>query len=220
MLSPHHLHATAAAWSLQAARAALVRRAIAEARQRGDDLIAAGPISSPVYGTRHPVGGHGDPVSATLTLDHTPARVTRWGELVSRLDGRLGWLARQIGATPSIWTQLEWVIDTLPALQPGTARVVHRHLADEDTWVRALPIAVPPSTRPLPGVACPRCGVRQLTVHCAGPVDGWTVTCVCLCVGAGCPCGMAGAVEGVAHIWPRTAVIGAVAGATPTRATN
>ena len=68
------------------------------------------------------------------------------------------------------------------------------------------------------GVARPRCATRALTVNCAGPVDGWTVTCVCLCVGAGCPCGMAGAVEGVAHIWPRSSVIGAVAGATPNQA--
>ncbi|TCB97564.1 hypothetical protein E0H26_11640 [Micromonospora zingiberis] len=211
-LTPHHWHATAAAWSLHHTRGALVRRATDAALQRGEALIAAGPISSPTYGTRHAVGGHGDPVSATLTLDHTPPSVGSWGELISRLDGRLGWLARQVGGTPRVVRPLERVIDVIPRLAPGTARVVHRHLVDELAWVSALPIDWTPVRRPLTGVDCPACATRQLTVQCAGPVDAWTVVCVCRCTGVGCRCGVVGAVEGVPHIWRRADVIGAVAG--------
>ncbi|MCM0673181.1 hypothetical protein NCC78_00315 [Micromonospora phytophila] len=56
-------------------------------------------------------------------------------------------------------------------------------------------------------------------------MPSWTVVCATnrLCAGVGlvegegCPCGMPGAVEGVAHIWPHPLVLGAVAGAALTR---
>ncbi|WFE45320.1 hypothetical protein [Verrucosispora sp. WMMD1129] len=216
-MTPHHLTAAAAAESLRDAQRVLARRATAEARQRGEALIAAGPISSPTYGSRHAVGGHADPVIATLTLSRASAHETTWLELLRRLDGKLSWLADTIhaGSGP---TPVGRIRDTIPRLLPGTARIVARHLADEDAWVRALPGDWPTNRRPLPGVPCPHCGQRQLQVQCAGPVDVWTVVCATgqLCVGAGCGCGMAAAVEGAPHIWRRADVIGAAATATPT----
>ncbi|RGC68437.1 hypothetical protein C5N14_13705 [Micromonospora sp. MW-13] len=212
-MTPHHLHALAALHSVGPARARLAQLVRAETRQATAKLLAAAPaLRSPNYGTRTSVGDHGDPTGG-LVLDERPVRDTTWAELDHRLTGKLGWLADTIRATPGPdpWWR---IYDALPRLQPGTARVVHRHLVDEDTWVRAA-VGLGPDREPLPGVACPHCGERQLVVQTAGPVDAWTVVCATgrLCTGQGCPCGMEGAVEGAAHIWPRAAVIGAVAGA-------
>lgn len=217
-MTPHHLHATAAAWSLQAARGRLTALARAEHRRNTDGLLAAAPIASPTYGTRHSTGDHGDPTGTTLLA--RPVRETTWTDLLGRLDRKVRWLAEQLHAADGIFDPLECIRDRIADLSPATARLAHRHLADEDAWVRAA-IGARPDRQPLPGVACPACQHRLVHVQTAGPQDAWTVVCAagCLCVGAGCRCGLPGAVEGVAHIWPRTAVIGAVAGAAPTHTT-
>ncbi|MFI1197721.1 hypothetical protein ACH4T9_31295 [Micromonospora sp. NPDC020750] len=214
-MTPFHHHARTALHSVRAAQARLAQLARAETRQATDELLAAAPaLRSPSYGTRHSSGDHGDP-TGVLVLDTRPTRDTTWAELDHRLTGKLGWLADMIRATPGPdpWWRIH---DALPRLQPGTARIVWQHLVDEDTWVRAA-VGLAPARQPLPGVPCPQCGERQLVVQTAGPVEAWTVVCATgrLCVGQGCPCGMPGAVEGVQHIWPRDAVLGAVAGAAP-----
>ncbi|MEU4777486.1 hypothetical protein [Micromonospora sp. NPDC023633] len=214
MTSPHHLHAVAAAWSLQAARTALAQLARAANRRAADDLLAAASIlRAPVYGTRLSGGGHGDPTTGVLLAPPT-AHETTWADLLQRSTGRLDWLADAIRCPTGL--TVGRIREHIPALPPGTVRLVARHLADEDAWVRAA-IRQPRPVEPLTGVPCPHCGERQLVVQTAGPVDAWTVICTTgrLCTGAGCPCGMPGAVEGVAHIWRRADVLGAVAGAVP-----
>ncbi|MEU5668969.1 hypothetical protein ABZ749_01100 [Micromonospora sp. NPDC047753] len=215
-MTPHHLHATAAAWSLHTARISLAVWLDREAAHNGAQLLdAAAVLRSPTWGTRHGVGGHGDPTGGLLTAAPRWTRETRWAEVAERLEGRIAWLANQVapGAAPALGR----LIVRIPTLAAGTARVVAQHLADEDAWIRDL-LGDPPARVALLGVDCPHCGERQLYVQTAGPVDAWTVVCATrrLCTGQGCPCGMPGAVEGVAHIWPRDAVIGAVAGAAPT----
>ncbi|AYF30622.1 hypothetical protein CSH63_24895 [Micromonospora tulbaghiae] len=216
-MTPHHLHALAAAWSLQAARQVLAFHVDRERRHNANGLLDAAPIlRSPTYGTRHATGDHGDP-TGTLLLDTRPTRDTTWSDLNRRLDGKLRWLADQTPtapAGPDPWWRL---YDALPRLQPGTAATIGRHLTDEERWVRDA-IRQPRPTAPLVGVPCPHCGERQLVVQTAGPAEAWTVVCTTgrLCIGPGCGCGMPGAVEGVAHIWPRHVVLGAVAGAAPT----
>jgi hypothetical protein len=218
MTHPHRLHAAAAAWSLHTARLALAAHAEREATHNATSLLdAAGVLHSPVWGGRHASGDHGDPTGALL-LAPVRTRDTRWADLVDRLDRRLTWIADQV--RPS--TGLDPIVRILAAVQtaqPGTAAGIARHLADEDAWIR-IALVLPPGRQLIPGVDCPACQVRQLYVQTAAPVDAQTVICSagCLCTGDGCPCGMAVQVVGVAHIWPRAAVMGAVAGAAPTQA--
>lgn len=214
MMSPHHLHAVSAAWSLAAARGRLAELARLEAASNGRALLDAAPClrSTSAYGTRHSTGGHGDPTVSTLTARPIPA--TWWSDLTHRLDQRVRWTADRIAPGPG--DPLTRLITRIPAMLPATAAVVARHLADEDTWVRAA-IALPPAQHPLIGIGCPSCGQRSLHVQSAGPQEAWTVVCTagCVCTGQGCPCDMPGAVEGAQHIWPRDVVLGAVAGAAP-----
>ncbi|RLK13307.1 hypothetical protein DER29_4324 [Micromonospora sp. M71_S20] len=233
MTSPHHLHAVAAAWSLQAARHHLHHLADEEAQQiAAEQLEAPALLQSPAWGRRHALGGHGDPTPGMVVIatDPRPARRNRWAEMHGRLDRKLTWLANAVFASPPHADALDRLQSCIPDLQPGTAALVHRHLADEDQWVRDA-LGIDPARALLPGnPECPACGARALEVQTAGPVDAWTVVCAgtrqpgggphnpCLCTGQGCPCGMPSAVEGVAHIWPRGVVLGGVAGAAPQQA--
>jgi hypothetical protein len=214
MMSPHHLHATAAAWSLRAALDRLLELAAAEARQTAlERLTPACGLRSTVYGVRYGSGSHSDPVSGLLLAADHPPHTTRWAEIGDRLHGRLEWPAPML-RNYGVRDPLAGILAALPGTLPGTAAVVAKHLADEDTWVRNT-IALPPAQHPLIGIGCPSCGQRSLHVQSAGPQEAWTVVCTagCVCTGQGCGCGMPGAVEGVAHIWPRSVVLGAVAGA-------
>lgn len=213
-MTPHHLHALAAAWSLQAARTSLATLARNEAAQiAAERREAPSLLRSTVYGGRHGSGSHSDPTPRMIALANRPERRNRWAEMEDRLRLKLRWIADQIPTPELPAGSLARIIAAVEHLQPGAARVVAQHLADEDAWVRDA-IRQPRPVQPLPGVACPHCGERQLVVQTAGPVDAWTVVCATgrLCVGQGCPCGMPGAVEGVSHIWPRHVVLGAVAG--------
>ncbi|WP_420123191.1 hypothetical protein [Nakamurella sp.] len=210
MTSPHHMHATAAALAVRDARTRMATLATTTARRAVDHrLQAATVLRSPTYGTRHAIGGHGDPVGGLLTAPAPTTRDTTWVDLFRRSTGRLEWLARMIHADegPAVGR----ILTAIPRLSPATAAVVARHLVDEDAWVRAA-VGLGPACSPLPGVVCPHCGERQLVVQTAGPVEAWTVVCATgrLCTGAGCPCGMPGAVEGVPHIWPRAVVLAGV----------
>ncbi|TDC81886.1 hypothetical protein E1193_13360 [Micromonospora sp. KC606] len=213
MTSPHHLAATAAGWSLHMARTRLQLLAEEEAAQiTAEQLEAPEALRSPAWGRRHALGGHGDPTPSMVATADRPPRLNRWALLLARADRRITGVAAMLrldGPDP-----LRLILDATPRALPGTAALVARHLADEDTWIRNA-IGTGPARAPLPGIACPHCGERQLYVQTAGPVDAWTVVCATgrLCIGQGCPCGMPGAVEGVAHVWPRSVVISAIADA-------
>ncbi|MFI2667907.1 hypothetical protein [Micromonospora carbonacea] len=225
-MTPHHLWALAAAHAVRDARTRLAHLATLDHRRATDHhLQAAALLRSPTYGTRHAIGGHGDPTCGSLLLDTRPTRDTTWADLYRRSTDRIDWLASTLRCNqgPTVGR----ILAAIPALSPGTARIVARHLVDEDVWVRAA-VRLAPAREPLDGPTpptCPACRCRStLHVQTAGPADTWTVICVgsrqpgqphqpCLCTGQGCRCGMEGAVEGVAHIWPRAAVLGAVGGA-------
>ncbi len=131
-MTPHHLHATAAAWSIHTARRRLDVLASAEARQRGDILTAAAPIlRSPIHGTIHAIGGHADPV-ATLTADRPAPRTQTWAERIQRLDGRLTWLAGMY-RLPAGRDPIRRILHALPALTlpPRPLGMLALHLADE-----------------------------------------------------------------------------------------
>jgi hypothetical protein len=214
-MHPHHLHATAAAWSLHNARTALTTRAEEEAAAIGAELlVAADGLRSwvPTIGGRSS-GGHGDPAG------HGALRMPRTNEyaaLAERTDATLAWLADSLNV-PGTGDPLRRLQAAIPQLLPGTAVTLHRWLAEADDRIR-LALGLAPDRERLGGAECPGCAARRLVVLTAAPDPAaWTVTCEagCRCTGAGCRCGMPGAVEGVAHIWLRTAVI---AGVTPAAA--
>jgi hypothetical protein len=216
-VTPHHLHATANAWSLRVARDHLAQLADDEAKQiAAEQLEAPEALRSPSWGRRHALGGHGDPTpDMVATADRLP-RLNRWKVLLDRADRRIAGLAVMTRLATDT-DPLGRLIAGIPDLLPGTAAIVARHLADEDAWIRnatghAQERSLVPGEPP-----CPVCQVRRLEVQTAGPVEAWTVVCAeeCRCTGTGCRCGVEGAVEGVAHIWPRAVVVGAVAGAAP-----
>lgn len=217
-MTPHHLHALAAAWSLRDAIGRLVTLAEDEAVQiLAECLEASDGLRSPTWGTRRASGGHSDPVSGLLLASERTERINRWATLSERAERRLSGIAGMLGA-PAGMGPLGHIFAAIPQLQPGTVAVVAKHLQDEDRWVREA-IGVASLRVPLVGTDCPACRHRNLLVQAEGPRDVWTVVCAgrwengehnpCLCTGQGCPCGTPGAVEGVAHIWPRNAVLGA-----------
>ncbi|MFI5852285.1 hypothetical protein ACIA7R_31420 [Micromonospora chalcea] len=215
-MTPHHLHALAAAWSLHTARGQLADLAREEAARNAwaEQLPAAAILHAPTYGNRHATGGHADPVSSRLAVEEPPARVVTWASRWEVAERRLNGICRMFGIAQT--RTLARIRHAIPTMLPGTARLMAKHLQDEDALIRSRDwLDLPPPTAPLVGVPCPHCAERQLHVQTAGPVDAWTVVCATgrLCTGVGCGCGMPGAVEGVAHIWPRAAVLGAVGGA-------
>ncbi|SCL16407.1 hypothetical protein GA0074692_0022 [Micromonospora pallida] len=208
-MTPYHLHATANAWSLRKAHTHLAQLADDEAKQiAAEQLEAPEALRSPSWGRRHALGGHGDPTpDMVATADRMP-RINRWKVLLDRADRRIAGLAVMTRLAADT-DPLGRLIAGIPALLPGTAAIVARHLADEDAWIRNA-VGLYAERSLVPGEPpCPVCQVRRLEVQTAGPVEVWTVVCAeqCLCTGQGCRCGLDGAVEGVAHIWPRAAVL-------------
>lgn len=206
MTSPHHLHATAAAWSLKSVLEHLAQLAeVGAAHIAAETLEAPTLLRSPAMGRRHALGG--DTSGLAAATDPQPARRNRWADMHTRSHRRLGWLADQLPtpAGPDGWWRL---YDTIPRLQPGTAAVITRHLADEDTCVRTA-VGCGPQRERLRGVTCPACRRRDVYVQTSGPQEAWTVVCTagCRCLGLGCRCRASGAVEGVTHIWPRHAIV-------------
>ncbi|WP_245730841.1 hypothetical protein [Micromonospora pallida] len=64
------------------------------------------------------------------------------------------------------------LIAGIPALLPGTAAIVARHLADEDAWIRNA-VGLYAERSLVPGEPpCPVCQVRRLEVQTAGPEVG------------------------------------------------
>uniref|UniRef100_A8M002 Uncharacterized protein n=1 Tax=Salinispora arenicola (strain CNS-205) TaxID=391037 RepID=A8M002_SALAI len=207
-MTPHHLHATATAWSIHTAMQQLGALAAAEARQRGDTLTAAAPIlRSPIHGTIHPIGGHADPV-ATLTADRPPPLVQTWAQRIRRLTGRLTWLA-DMYRLPAGPDPLERILTALPALTlpPRALGLLALHLSDEDELARGW-LNQPPYRTRIPG-DCPGCRRRSLEAATVGPAAARTVVCAADCrhtPGCRCP----GGLEGVRHIWPRAGVLSVV----------
>lgn len=212
MTSPHHLHATTAAWSLHAARDRLLIAAAVEAHE--STLAAAVPrdgLRSTTCGTRGPRGGHGDPVGGIALTTSTTRRTDRHSQLYDRTTGTLAWLARQLD-TPGDGLGLDplaLLMTTLPTLRPANAANLAKWLTEMDGRIRGA-LGIDPDEQLVTGVPCPRCGTRQLYIQTAAPEAVQTVICRagCVCTGQGCTCGMPGAVEGAQHIWPRGVVLG------------
>ncbi|WP_432050288.1 hypothetical protein [Verrucosispora sp. NA02020] len=219
-MTPHHWHATAAAWALQAARGTLTDHARAEAAQNDSGgLSTYDGLRSPVWGSRHALGGHSDPVG-TLVLASGITGGQRVNEAATLADDITRRLALPAGHLPGDGDPLDRITTAIPGMLPGTAAALTRLLVRLDDRVR-MHLRIGPARRLLTGVECPACRHRLVYEQTLGPTEAWTVVCAadCRCTGVGCRCGQPGAVEGVPHIWPRNAVIGAVAGATPSPTT-
>jgi hypothetical protein len=223
-VTPHHLQATAAAWSLTDARQHLATLADDEAAQIAAEASEEPALlRSTVYGSRHGSGSYSDPTVGMIATADRPPRRNRWAEMSARAERRITGIAAMLRIT-GVLDPLACIIAALPNTLPGTAAVIAQHLQDEDRWIREA-IGIAALRVPILHAPCPACRCRTLHVQAEGPRETWTVVCdgarppgggphrPCLCTGTGCPCRMDGAVEGVAHIWPRAVVLGAVAGA-------
>ncbi|WP_229401932.1 hypothetical protein [Micromonospora okii] len=196
MTTPHHLAATAAAWSLQAALAALetaAKAAIAAAvdGDRSGDIA----IPSQVFGRRHGLGGHGDPTADAALGAWAPGRpdphAQALGDLLRALDPIAGLLPGAPGMDP-----VTRIRRAIPAMSPLAAERTAQALRRLDEVARRT-LRIGPARTPLVGVPCPApgCGQRRLEVTTCGPEPDRAVMC------AAC-----------AGIWPRALVLGAVAG--------
>lgn len=209
MTHPHHLHATAAAWSLHAALARLAQLADDEARAiTAERLAPADGLQAwrPVIGRSF--GSHADPAgSAALTRLADEPPINPSAELAERAMGTLAWLADQLH-TPIGSDPLARLQAAIPTLQPGTAATLCRWMAEADARIRTT-LGLDPDEILLTGAACPSCGIRQLHLQTAAPTAEHTVVCAagCRCVGTSCTCGMAIRIEGVAHIWNRSSLV-------------
>ncbi len=108
-----------------------------------------------------------------------------------------------LAATDRWRARCGWLTMVLPLTPPTAAGDVARILTTADRSVRAA-CRTEPDEAPVPGVACPACGIRRLRIATSAPSSAaWTITCrpQCRCAGDGCPCGMAVTASGVRHIW-------------------
>lgn len=211
MTYPLLLHLRAVSWSLNAARGALAVRAREEAEQITAELANATDdgLRSTVFGQRGGSGGHGDPVAGVALngLDREPRDNVYERRARLTLD-TLNYLADHPDVNaPGPGDPLPRITAVIPRLRPAVAEVVWREMRDEDQRVRNL-LRMAPHLWADPRLPeCPHCGQRALYVQTAAPSDLWTVVCrtECVCTGDGCACGMPVRVEGVPHIWDRTA---------------
>ena len=199
---PHHLHATAALWSLRAARRSLNDELAAWRRELLSDADAGGALRSPRYGTRTGSGGHSDPVGDSLASSAADRRHDRWRRLADRTTDTLAWLAGRLNAR-GLGDPLGRLHTALPALAPAGAAHLHRWLAELDAGIRRA-LGLEQARQPLVGQRCPACRVRQL-YHPTSCAELYLVLCgeACPCTGDACPCGMQIRVAGVQHIWVR-----------------
>lgn len=193
-MHPANHHATANAWSLRRAWAAL------RDTNTPDDRT---PLRSPVYGVIRALGGHADPTPTaaaspnhTRLTDHTREAINHaWWLLASATRHQ----PATTGPTLAVITQ------ALPHLDPRTAADISSHLADADRRIRTA-LRLGDDHRPIPGnPPCPACGTRLLRARTSNPdTAAWPVICAtgCRCTGTGCPCRMTTPVRGVEHIWP------------------
>ena len=204
-MTPHHLHALAAAWSLAAALTALEARA----REAAQDAIAGdntGDVSIPsqVFGRRHALGGHGDPTAATALAAWAPGapepRARLLGDLMRELDRLAAHLPGAPGQDP-----LARITAAVPSMRPHIAARTGQALAHLDGQARRQ-LQMPPDLTAVDAL-CPACRMR--TLYATGR---WVVCRAtgCACTGDGCPCGMPVRAEGAGHIWPRDIVLSAV----------
>ncbi|MFI6160376.1 hypothetical protein ACIA59_10550 [Micromonospora haikouensis] len=189
-MTPHHLHALAAAWSLQAALAQLEQRAKdAIANAVHGDRDGDVPLHSPAWGRRTALGGHGDPTANHALGAWAPRRPDPYaaalGDILRELDPIAGLLPGAPGMDPV--TRIRLAVPQMSALAAERTAQALRRL--DESARRTLRTG--PARTPLAGHACPTCGQRRLEVTTAGPEPDRAVVCA--------------ACDG---IWPRAAVVG------------
>lgn len=200
MTNPYVLHATAALWSLAQAWPLLLS-ARDHAYEAGTTIQAWRPIIQVTGGAgpaSRPPGLGGDNSHAAY-LDRLYV-----DGLWSLQQGRF-LLASAGLRQPATWAEYAGQIGRCDW---RTAMDIKLWLASTDEVIRKA-LQLQPDLWTLPtNPPCPCCSVRLLRVHRAAPDSAaWTVICSagCRCSGDGCPCGMLVPVQGVGHIWDRTA---------------
>ncbi|WP_326564539.1 hypothetical protein [Micromonospora peucetia] len=200
-MTPHHLHATAAAWSLQAALAALQTAAVAAVTGAidGSRGTAEYAIPSQQFGRRHGLGGHSDPTADLALGAWAPGRPDPCAEALGGILRQLDTVAGLLPGAPGM-DPLTRIRQAIPAMSAHAAQRTAEALAHLDQSARRV-LHMGPARDPLTRRPCPGCGQRRLEVTTAGPLADRVVVC---------------AADGCHAIWPRHVVLGAVAGAAPT----
>lgn len=203
-LHPDQLSALAAAFSLDAALRLLadeVRWEWSERRDESRASAAASCLQAWRPGGGRGGGGYSDPVgrSTDIVLELEP-QAGRLARLTDSVTATLLWLAERLRVSLAHVNPLLPLIDAVPALRPSTAVQLMRWLAEADTRVREA-VNAPVDERPVPGLACPSCGVRRLVA--VPPRHSPIVVCRsgCTCAGESCTCQMPIRSAGAGHIW-------------------
>lgn len=208
-MHPHILHALAAAASLEVALVALeqrAREALADA-EAGNTTARDISIPSQSYGCRRQLGGHGDPTANTAIGAWAPGGPNPDAALLGDLMRQLDEMARHLPGAPG-QDPLTRIRQAIPSMRPHVAARTAQALDHLDGQARRK-LQMPPDLTATSG-ACPACRTRGV-LYATG---SWVVCRAtgCVCAGDSCGCGMPVRVEGVAHIWRRDVVLGAVAG--------
>jgi hypothetical protein len=180
-LTPEHLRASSALWSLRVSLGALAHREAVEARAIADERAAAAdPLKSPVYGARRGLGGHSDPTSEALLVIGGPPRSNRFSDLADEVTGQLAEVAQHL--PPAGHDSLTRIEAALPTMSKTAAEATWR-LADRiDSRIRRL-LREPQDRRFVPRVRCPWCDAVSLAMRLAPPRDLRVVECT-TCDGA------------------------------------
>jgi hypothetical protein len=180
-LTPEHLRAGAALWSLRASLSTLERREAEEARAIADERAAAAdPLKSPVYGARQALGGHSDPTSEALLVIGGPPRSNRFSDLADEVTGQLADVAQHL--PPAGHDSLTRIEAALPALSKAAAAATWQ-LADRiDSRIRRL-LREPLDRKYVPRARCPWCDAVSLMMRLAPPRALRVVECT-TCDGA------------------------------------
>ena len=181
-LTPEHLRAGAALWSLRASLSALSDREAAEDQAIADERVAAAdPLKSPLWGRRQALGGHGDPTSDALLLLHDAPRTNRYTGLLDEVTGQLAGVAQHLPASGG-FNSVTRIQDALPVMSTAAAEATWR-LADRiDGRIRRL-LGEPADQARIPRIKCPWCDAVSLVMRLAPPLRDRVIECT-TCTGA------------------------------------
>jgi hypothetical protein len=215
-MTPQHLHATAALWSLRAVWPLLAQAAQRASGALGDDL---GTVQAWRPGSGVHSGPAGDQILDAI-LRSGGSGANPYAERLARSGETIEWLSRHLvpPSPATLGEALRELTAAVPTLRPGTAMNLALHIGIEDRAVRRL-LGERDDRREVPELRCPHCRTAgSLALRVSAPREHRTVVCTagCACDGPGCGCGMATEVRDVAHIWTTLEIEEALTRCSPT----
>ena len=213
-LHPAQLHAGAALASLQVSRDQLLVASQRAQDANADDDLGTLQAWRPRE-ERAATAVRREPIlDAVVARGATAVRSDPYADRLLSIHDTLTWLATELHAgQPTVLDPLARLRARLQHLPPSTALIVCNWVDEQDQAARKL-LGEPDDRLPVPGLACPACGlagvlaIRTSAVLLAEQVMVCT-TVACVCRGEGCSCEMAVQAAGVRHIWTRRQIASA-----------